>query len=126
MSAASASSERVRRAVSSNCSSTVVLILTRAIPRLYHICGTNVASWAVAARQTHSAAAVLGVNTNAVLRALRQLRDEGLLEFRRGGGITARLSLTSLMVLAMIAPSYDACHASSEPRDRRRPRSPEA
>jgi GntR family transcriptional regulator len=32
-------------------------------------------------------AAVMAVNTNTVLRALRVLRDEGLLEFRRGHGI---------------------------------------
>jgi GntR family transcriptional regulator len=33
-------------------------------------------------------AAILGVNTNTVLRSMRLLRDEGLLEFRRGRGIS--------------------------------------
>ena len=32
-------------------------------------------------------AAVMSVNPNTVLRALRALRDEGLLEFRRGMGV---------------------------------------
>jgi len=37
---------------------------------------------------TKDIAAVLGVNKNTVLRAMHILRDEGLLEFTRGRGIT--------------------------------------
>src|SRR6266487_6896981 len=36
-------------------------------------------------------AAILGVNTNTVLRALRILRDDGLLEFRRSEEHTSEL-----------------------------------
>ena len=49
-------------------------------------------------------AAVLEVNRNTVLRALRLLRDEGLLEFRRGRGITV---VTSSEYAAVMAKSKE-------------------
>ena len=45
-------------------------------------------------------AAVLGVNANTVLRALRALREEGLLEFRRGHGVRVAGSAERGAVLA--------------------------
>jgi GntR family transcriptional regulator len=47
-------------------------------------------------------AAVLGVNKNTILRALRILRAEGLLEFRRGRGITVAASPERGAVLAQV------------------------
>jgi GntR family transcriptional regulator len=48
-------------------------------------------------------AAVMQVNVNTVLRALRLLRDEGLLELRQGHGIRVTGTPTSSTVRAMVA-----------------------
>jgi GntR family transcriptional regulator len=48
-------------------------------------------------------AAVMGVNTNTVLRALRQLRDEGLLELVQGRGIRVTGTPERSAVLAQVA-----------------------
>src|SRR2546421_3856963 len=57
-------------------------------------------------------AAVLDVNTNTVLRALRRLRDEGLLEFRRGRGVTvaATPERSELIVRARDLVTYARTH----------------
>jgi GntR family transcriptional regulator len=47
-------------------------------------------------------AAVMGVNTNTVLRALLLLREEGLLEFRRGHGIRVSGTPQQSAVLARV------------------------
>jgi GntR family transcriptional regulator len=47
-------------------------------------------------------AAELGVNMNTVLRAFHHLRDEGILEFRRGHGITVAGDPEKGLVLARV------------------------
>jgi GntR family transcriptional regulator len=47
-------------------------------------------------------AAVLGVNKNTVLRAMHILRDEGLLEFTRGRGITVSGTPEKSLVLGQV------------------------
>lgn len=52
-------------------------------------------------------AAVIGVNKNTVLRALHLLREEGLLEFRRGHGIT----VAGTPKRAPFSPRYESSSA---------------
>ena len=52
-------------------------------------------------------AAVLGVNKNTVLRAMHILRDEGLLEFTRGRGITVSGSPDKSVVLSHVRELVD-------------------
>ncbi|MGA2970712.1 MAG: GntR family transcriptional regulator [Acidimicrobiales bacterium] len=62
-------------------------------------------------------AAVLNVNANTVLRALRILRDEGLLEFRRGRGITVSGSPESGAVVARARELIDFARGHGYRRD---------
>ncbi|GAA3145066.1 GntR family transcriptional regulator [Nonomuraea sp. NPDC049421] len=48
-------------------------------------------------------AGALGINPNTVLRALRDLRDEGLLEFRRGRGVSVARRADGRALLAQRA-----------------------
>ncbi len=52
-------------------------------------------------------AAVLGVNKNTVLRAMHILRDEGLLEFTRGRGITVTGTPEKSAVLRQVRDLVD-------------------
>jgi GntR family transcriptional regulator len=62
-------------------------------------------------------ASVLGVNTNTVLRALRTLRDEGLLEFRRGRGITVAGTPARGAVLRSVNELVEFARAQGYRRD---------
>jgi GntR family transcriptional regulator len=52
-------------------------------------------------------AAVLGVNKNTVLRAMHILREEGLLEFTRGRGITVTGTPEKSAVLSQVRALVD-------------------
>ena len=56
-------------------------------------------------------AAVLGVNKNTVLRALHILRDEGLLDFQRGRGITVAGTPQQGVVLKRVRELLEFCRA---------------
>jgi GntR family transcriptional regulator len=62
-------------------------------------------------------AAVLGVNRNTVLRALRILRDEGLLDFRRGRGVTVAGTPESGAVVARVRELVSFARARGYRRD---------
>jgi len=62
-------------------------------------------------------ATVLGVNPNTVLRALRTLRDEGLLDFRRGRGITVTGTPQRGGVLSRVNDLLDYARTNGYRRD---------
>lgn len=62
-------------------------------------------------------AAVLGVNKNTVIRALHVLRDEGLLEFTRGRGITVSGSPAKSAVLEQVRDLVEFARSQGYRRD---------
>jgi GntR family transcriptional regulator len=62
-------------------------------------------------------AAVLGVNKNTVLRALHILRDEGLLEFQRGRGITVAGTPERSLVINRVRELVEFCRTQGYRRD---------
>ena len=62
-------------------------------------------------------AAVLGVNKNTVLRAMHILRDEGLVEFGRGNGITVAGTPQHGAVVKRVRELLDFCRTQGYRRD---------
>ena len=62
-------------------------------------------------------AAVLGVNKNTVLRALHILRDEGLLEFTRGRGISVSGTPQKSVVLTRVRELIEFARLNGYRRD---------
>ena len=62
-------------------------------------------------------AAVLGVNKNTVLRALHILKDEGLLDFQRGRGITVAGTPQHGAVVKRIRDLVEFCRSQGYRRD---------
>jgi GntR family transcriptional regulator len=62
-------------------------------------------------------AAVLGVNKNTVLRALHILRDEGLLDFQRGRGITVAGSPQQGVVIKRVRELVEFCRLQGYRRE---------
>lgn len=67
--------------------------------------------------QAKDLAAVLGVNTNTVLRALRVLRDEGLLELGRGRAIVVAGTQERSAVVARMREFLDFARSQGYRRD---------
>jgi GntR family transcriptional regulator len=62
-------------------------------------------------------AAVLGVNKNTVLRALHILREEGLLDFQRGRGITVAGTPEQSAVVKRVRELIEFCRLHGYRRD---------
>jgi GntR family transcriptional regulator len=62
-------------------------------------------------------AAVLGVNKNTVLRAMHILRDEGLVEFGRGNGITVSGTPEQSAVVKRVRELVEFCRIQGYRRE---------